>query len=641
MEKNAERFSFNNFRLQSKFQIVVHSITLVVFSIATIILYSAIKSTILESVKLRADVIANEVIDGANLLMVTEEAGKPENRKLLIQKVSSSGNIVGLHLVRTEQVIKQFGPGLPEEQISNEAERKAIASNSTSYSIEESNGKPIFRVVTPYVATHNFHGTDCLTCHKVESGSVNGASDLEIDVSPEFDKLDTIILMLILGQVVVQLTLFFIIRAVMNRYVVRPLNEVVTTASRISQGILTEQIEISSEDETGRMLSAIQNMVVKIRRLIFELSSALEQVSNQEMNFHFVREEGLEGDFLKSAQLTNDALRVIAQQREQLLGKLYAGKLDGINSAGLLKNLNYSHDDLMEVAQVVDSLSSFAEQSATAALEGANESKLATEQIEHLSNQSAELEQAVNHLHAEGAKALLATKQIDVIVKKVNLLALNAAIEAARAGEHGKGFAVVADEVRKLSEMTAVFSNNIRNSLTVVATDAGNMQNSAKAMNEATKTSLEMNYRVMEKLDRVSTAASTSSKSSRLAKSLTIASLAKIDSFAMKQIAYRIAREPSEATHEKIVLSTVEALTAEFSETHRKKISEIAISLSCLINLAVESAIARNYDVEFFEKMEVANEELCTAINEALEEVRVESQASQEVQSGNVKIELF
>ena len=638
MDKKEKRFSFNNFRLQSKFQIVVHSITLVLFSIVTVILYSAIKSTILESVKLRANVVANEVIDGANLLMVTGEASKPENRKLLIQKVSSSGNVVGLHLVRTEQVINQYGHGLPEEQISNDLERNAIATKNPSYLLEESNGRPIFRVVTPYIASHNFHGTDCLTCHKVELGSVNGASDIEIDLSPEFSKLNTIMLMLIIGQIIVQLILFFIIRAVMKRYVIRQLNEVMNLASRISQGNLTERIEITTDDETGQMLSALQHMVIKIQRLIVELSASLDQVSQQEINFHFVQEEGLEGDFLKSALLTNEALRLIAKQRQQILDELFLGKLDGINSSGLLKNLNYSHDDLMEVAQVVDSLSSFAEQSAKAAIEGANESKLATEQIEQLSRQSAELELAVNHLHAEGAKALLATKQIDVIVKKVNLLALNAAIEAARAGEYGKGFAVVADEVRKLSEMTAVFSNNIRNSLTAVATDAGNMQNSAKAMNDATKASLEMTYQVMEKLERVSTSASTSSKSSHLAKSLTIASLAKIDSFAMKQIAYRIAREPSEVHQEQIALGSIDALTAELPESYRKNIFDLAISLSSLINMAVDSGLARNHDVAIFEKMETVNDELCTAINEALVEVRGEMQGSQ---SGNNKIELF
>ena len=557
---------------------------------------------------------------------------------MLLQKISSSGNIVGLHLVRTGQVIQQFGSGLPEEQISNELEQNAIANKSPSYLLEENNGKPIFRVVTPYIVSHNFHGTDCLSCHKVELGSVNGASDIEIDLSPEFSKLNSIVLFLIGGQIVVQLILLYIIQSVLKRYVVGPLNEVVSVTNRIARGELNENIKITTLDETGQMLISLQNMVVIIQKLIIELSAALEQVSVKDSNYVLVQEEGLEGDFLNSARLTNNALRLITKQRDQLFSQLFIGKLDGVNSSGLLKNLNYSHDDLMEVAQVVDSLSSFAAQSASAALEGVNESKLATGKIEQLSRQSAELEQAVNHLHSEGAKALQATKQIDVIVKKVNLLALNAAIEAAKAGEYGRGFAVVADEVRKLSEMTAIFSNNIRNSLAAVATDAGHMQTSAKAMNEATKSSLEMTYQVMEKLDRVSASASTSSKSSHLAKSLTIASLAKIDSFAMKQIAYRVAREPSLANEEQISLGSIDVLTAELPETHRKQIYDLANSLSRLINLAVESAIACNHDVVIFEKMEVANEELCAAINDALQEVRGESQ---ENVTNNPKIELF
>ena len=638
MKITTGNLSFRDFKLQTKIQVVVHSITLVLFSIATIVLYDSIKMIILDSVQQRAGEVANDVIDGANMLMVTGTVGNPENRKLLIRKISSSGNVVAVRLVRTEQVIKQFGQGLPEEQIKDEVERSAINTKKPYYALEVRNGTPVFRAVTPYLVSHNFHGTDCLSCHQVEVGSVNGASDIEIDLTSEFNKLNRIILWLVIGQIAMQVLLYFIIRWVVRRFVVCPLNEAVGMAKRIVRGNLYVRIETYSTDETGQLLSAMHDMIDELKQLIGEVSTALDQVSRQAGDFQLAQENGLEGEFLKTAQLTNSALRLITSQYKQMEGDLFLGTLDGINSNGLLANLGHSQEDLMEVAQVVDSLSAFATQSAEAAVAGADESRQATDQIEHLARQSAELEQAVNHLHQEGAKALEATKQIDVIVKKVNLLALNAAIEAARAGEGGRGFAVVADEVRKLSEMTAVFSNNIRISLSAVATDAGRMQVSAQAMTEATQVSMESTYRVKEKLDQVSSAASTSSTSSTLAKSLTVASLAKIDSFTMKQVAYREAREQTDYQSGGLSLGSIEAMTEQMPEAHRDKLHALAKTLISTIETAIESLRAGNRDTAVFEQMEAANQALTEAIDLALAEARGATEVGQD---SGPRIDLF
>ncbi len=225
----AARFSlftwFYKLTLQWKLQILVQPILLVLFSIVTLVLADNVKSIVVNSAKQRSELIAIQVIDGANMLMVTGRISEASNRQLLIKKISSSGNIIGLHLVRAEQVVQQYGPGLPEEQIKDEVERNAIASKDSSYSLEVRNGVPVFRAVTPYVVSHDFHGTDCLTCHHVEDGSVNGASDIEIDLSSDFKKLHEIILWLVVGQIVVQFILFFLIRWVVRRFVVGPLNE--------------------------------------------------------------------------------------------------------------------------------------------------------------------------------------------------------------------------------------------------------------------------------------------------------------------------------------------------------------------------------------------------------------------------------
>lgn len=104
--------------------------------------------------------------------------------------------------------------------------------------------------------------------------------------------------------------------------------------------------------------------------------------------------------------------------------------------------------------------------------------------ISYISEVSATNRATLTHLQEQAGSIQGVVRTIREISSQTQLLALNAAIEAAHAGEYGRGFDIVAKEVKKLSAMVESSINEIRDSVTGITKEIGNITGGTKKVEE-------------------------------------------------------------------------------------------------------------------------------------------------------------
>jgi methyl-accepting chemotaxis protein len=238
----------------------------------------------------------------------------------------------------------------------------------------------------------------------------------------------------VVGVVLAILLGLFISAAITN-----PLKDAVSAAKRIADGDLTVHVQATSLDETGQLMSAMQNMVENMRNLIrrtVDISADIASASNQLRS--------------TSEQIATGADEVASQTN---------------TVATASEEMSATSNDIARNCAMAAETSRQTTDSATAGANVVNETIVGMAIITDRVRQTAKTVEALGTRSVQIGEIV---GTIEDIADQTNLLALNAAIEAARAGDQGRGFAVVADEVRALAERTTKATREIGEMITAI-----------------------------------------------------------------------------------------------------------------------------------------------------------------------------
>lgn len=245
---------------------------------------------------------------------------------------------------------------------------------------------------------------------------------------------------LVTGAIATVIAVFLALAIV--RSITRPLAQAVQVANRVASGDLSASISVTSKDEMGLLLGALERMQHSLVNTVTSVRSNAQGVA------------------AASAQIAAGNNDLSGRTEEQ------ASALE--QTAASMEQLGST---VKQNAEHATQANQMAKSASVVAIEGGKvvDQVVATmKSIDESSNKIADI-----------------ISVIDSIAFQTNILALNAAVEAARAGEQGRGFAVVASEVRALAGRSAEAAKEIK---TLITTSVERVEQGSLLVDKAGRT---------------------------------------------------------------------------------------------------------------------------------------------------------
>lgn len=394
--------------------------------------YSSEKKFVERIVQNQAHEAVDQYFDSVNTLMIS---GAMEKREILRNKTLQRKDIVEARIFRSKAVKNLFGEGLPHESAANDIERKALEGNPYQ-AITHENGKKILTVITPFRASTNFRGTNCIECHQTPAGTVLGAVKISYSLDNLENQIDDDVKLTAKIMGALFLVSLILIALLLRGLVISPIKHFSQLLKDISQSfdLTLRSDKIESKDEIGEMAKSFNAMIEKFHHAMEEVNSTCHTlISGSESVYELTRTT--QNNLIEQQEETNRVASAVTEMN---------------STAKIVADHTTSAQKAIEIASVETN-------------SGADKANLANKKIDLLAMQIEMVSSEIEKLEKQSMAINDVIKFINDITLKTSLLSFNASVEAARAGAQGKGFTVVAQEIGKLANETKRSTGEITN----------------------------------------------------------------------------------------------------------------------------------------------------------------------------------
>ena len=246
------------------------------------------------------------------------------------------------------------------------------------------------------------------------------------------------------GAVSVLLLALLIWRVV--HVVIKPVKELTSAITAMTEGDFTVGIRVRSHDEIGVMAHCMEKYAKTMRTMIASIHGVAGKLHQQADNSNDVS-----GQMYDASKMQSNSMQELNETVEQL--SISVNEI-AENATTLAMVVSDTRENSVKVNEKM-------QQTVTVSQQGKSDMQNVSSAMQDMNDSVTRLQEAIGKVGQASEEITNITTVIGNIADETNLLSLNATIEAARAGEAGRGFAVVATQIGQRAQTSADSVRNI------------------------------------------------------------------------------------------------------------------------------------------------------------------------------------